>query len=453
MVDKSAKSDSKFLTVLGLLQLFCFLYLATVADYANATSSSGEGTVSKYYAMYQDIHVMIFVGFGLLMTFLKKNGFNSMGMTFLIGVMSIQFGIVMVNLIHAIGDGHKPELIFDIPTLICGDFAAGAVLISFGAVLGRVTPAQILVMLTFEIVFYALNEYIGYVQFEAVDMGGSMFVHTFGAYFGLAVSWVLQPPKETENEESSYTSDIFAMVGTVFLWMFWPSFNGALAGEDFHSQERVVINTVLSLCCSCSTTFFFSHYYLGKLDMVHIQNATLAGGVAVGSSSDLVIGPYGAIITGIVAGFVSTTGYVYLTPYLNRMGIYDVCGVHNLHGMPGVIGGIAGSIAAGMATGNIYGNNVSAIFPARDTRSAQDQAVFQFCTLLLTLAMAIVGGVITGYVLTLFEEKENLYCDIDEWEVDQEVGEAAKLMKLEKVQGNSGEIELAKLAMEHEAVV
>merc|ERR1719174_2722267 len=124
--------------------------------------------------------------------------------------------------------------------------------------------------------------------------------------------------------------------------MFWPSFNGALAGEHLNQQERVVINTVLALCCSCTTAFLFSHALEGKFDMVHIQNASLAGGVAIGSSSDLVVGPFAAIITGLIAGGVSTLGYVYLTPRLNRWGIYDVCGIHNLHGMPGIIGGIGG---------------------------------------------------------------------------------------------------------------
>lgn len=128
------------------------------------------------------------------------------------------------------------------------------------------------------------------------------------------------------------------MVGTLFLWMFWPSFNGALAvGEKrstrqaqekragpierhwlrsqtwidkYHygyycpskptrialslhlsimlyfllpfsgaSQHRVVVNTVLSLAACCISAFAFSnlmrpHY---KFDMVDIQNATLAG--------------------------------------------------------------------------------------------------------------------------------------------------------------------------------
>lgn len=51
---------------------------------------------------------------------------------------------------------------------------------------------------------------------QAVDAGDSMFVHVFGAYFGLAVSYVFgskREPKEHELDGSSYNSDIFAMIG------------------------------------------------------------------------------------------------------------------------------------------------------------------------------------------------------------------------------------------------
>lgn len=44
-----------------------------------------------------------------------------------------------------------------------------------------------------------------------------MYVHAFGAYFGLAVSFILglkDEPKENNLEGSSYQSDIFAMIGT-----------------------------------------------------------------------------------------------------------------------------------------------------------------------------------------------------------------------------------------------
>ena len=71
------------------------------------------------------------------------------------------------------------------------DFAAGAVLISFGAVLGRTTPTQLLVMATFEIIFYALHQSVEVIQIGLADIGGSYIIHMFGAYFGLTVSRVL----------------------------------------------------------------------------------------------------------------------------------------------------------------------------------------------------------------------------------------------------------------------
>ena len=41
------------------------------------------------------------------------------------------------------------------------DFAAAAVLISFGAVLGKTSPLQLLVMALIEVVLQQVNEYIG----------------------------------------------------------------------------------------------------------------------------------------------------------------------------------------------------------------------------------------------------------------------------------------------------
>ena len=69
----------------------------------------------------------------------------------------------------------------------------------------------------------------------------------FGAYFGLATAWALGPKSAKDHLKNTSTkqSDMFAMVGTLFLWMFWPSFNGALAAAN--QQHRVVINTVLAL--------------------------------------------------------------------------------------------------------------------------------------------------------------------------------------------------------------
>lgn len=39
-----------------------------------------------------------------------------------------------------------------------------------------------------------------------------------------------------------------------------------------------------------------------------------------------------------------------------HMKIQDTCGIHNLHAMPGVIGGIVGAITAAAATEEVYGH-------------------------------------------------------------------------------------------------
>ena len=145
--------------------------------------------------------------------------------------------------------------------------------------------------------------------------------------------------------------------------------------------------------------------------MVSIQNATLAGGVAVGSSADLVIQPSGAILIGMLAGTLSVVGYVYIQPALEKhVGLDDTCGVHNLHGMPGLLGGIGGALSASIADTTLYGETIGTVFPARmDTivngtitvagRSAGAQGGAQLAALGITVAVAIVGGVITGFII------------------------------------------------------
>ena len=90
---------------------------------------------------------------------------------------------------------------------------------------------------------------------------------------------------------------------------------------------------------------------------MHIQNSTLAGGVAVGTVANMAIRPYAAMLIGSIAGIISVLGYQYLTPFLkNKLRLHDTCGVHNLHGLPGVLSGITGSIVAACAhIGDDYG--------------------------------------------------------------------------------------------------
>ena len=48
----------------------------------------------------------------------------------------------------------------------------------------------------------------------------------------------------------------------------------------------------------------------------------------------MMVQPFGAVLIGLSAGFLSTIGYAYLKPALaEKIHLHDTCGVHNLHGM------------------------------------------------------------------------------------------------------------------------
>ena len=107
---------------------------------------------------------------------------------------------------------------------------------------------------------------------------------------------------------------MFSMIGTVFLWMFWPSFNSATAIPG-DAQHRAIMNTYFSLC-GCVLSSFAMSALLNehkKFVMEHIQNATLAGGVAIGAVADLVVRPWAALLIGSLTGILSVTGFDWLS--------------------------------------------------------------------------------------------------------------------------------------------
>ena len=82
--------------------------------------------------------------------------------------------------------------------------------------MGKVSRIQLLVISIIEVVMYAVNEFILLEELKVADAGGTMLVHIFACYFGMAVTLLLRRPEDTNNnpkEVPVYQSDIFAMIG------------------------------------------------------------------------------------------------------------------------------------------------------------------------------------------------------------------------------------------------
>lgn len=134
------------------------------------TSATDEPTAQQIawtrYPYFQDVHIMIFVGFGFLMVFLKNNSWCSIGFNYLIACWAIQICILFTGFWHNIthfynNPGYSwTKISLNYTHIIMADFGAGAVLISFGAILGKCSIFQLWAMATIEVFFYCLNEAI-----------------------------------------------------------------------------------------------------------------------------------------------------------------------------------------------------------------------------------------------------------------------------------------------------
>lgn len=199
----------------------------------------------------------------------------------------------------------------------------------------------------------------------------------------------------TKNEydttiETDAVSDRFALLGSMALWVFWPSFCAALVLPD--EVVLTAINVVLALSGATLATGFASITLRGKIEVADIANASLAGGVAIGSVCNTAT-PVEAMIIGVAAGAISTFGFAVIQSRLQKgLKLVDTCGVSNLHGIPGIFGGLTALV---VISGIHYGSQLSGIG--------------------LTILISVLAGLITGKILQFFGHPETPYVDSEEF--------------------------------------
>jgi len=360
------------------------------AEYDMSQMSSLDS--SSIYNFYVGVALMMFVGFGYLMTFLKAYGLGAVGFTMFATAIGVQWAIIVENMMTSGGMKFK----LDFMDVLNGNFAIAAVLISFGGLIGKVSPTQLLIVTLLELVCYCANKVFFLTNMlQIADCGGTIIIHVFGAYFGLACCATLGGAKNEDLNDSSYVSDLFSLIGTVFLWLFWPSFvaGGLPAGTDGHGIA--LINTVVALLASTVTTFGLMPLLSGsRMGTVPVQNATLAGGVSIGATANLAMGPCAAALVGVVAGAISCLGFC--KPLIT--GSFDTCGINNLHGMPGIFGGLV-SVILPMVMG------FEDVVP-------MNQAIGLGGTLLVS----IITGAVTGFVLRIVGSPTAAFSDEAYWD-------------------------------------
>lgn len=405
-----SKIQSKGLLVFLLLLFICAALVLIPSINSNVSSSiqtinsqngklvqdsSQFSTIFDTLKYERSIHIlaMLLVGFGFLMVFVRNHGYSSITATFL----AVSVAIPMYVIIKSFGGAGFAKTTISIDTLLFAEFAAASLLIAIGAPLGKLKMDQYIILGLLFVPVYIFNEWLllDSGMFKGfLDTGGSIVIHAFGAYFGLGVvANTYSKFKNNSSCESSKNSNMFALLGSMMLWIFWPSFTSAIV-----APQRVVltsINTIFALCGATLATYLFSKIIRGKIQIEDIANAALAGGVAIGSTCDTTT-PGFAMLIGLAAGALSVIGYSFIAPKLEKIikGT-DTCGINNLHGMPGLFGGIMAIFITGKPATQLLG-------------------------IIVTVCIAFIGGKISGLVLGLFGTKEIAYSDEDEFFIEED---------------------------------
>ena len=395
----------------GLLIVFLLITVAlAVAFFPSVNGNVAEGlgsitaidtdsldgatrTIFDSISYARSIHIlaMLLLGFGFLMVFLRGHEFTTLTATFLAASISIPVYLLVKSFLPGEFE------VMNISGFLYAEFAAASLLICMGAVLGRLKMEQYFVLAILFTLAYIFNEWLLLESglFEGfLDTGGSVAIHAFGAYFGLGVvATTAKKFQDKPGPKADKISNEFCLLGSMILWLFWPSFTSAVVAPEL--GYLTVLNTVLALCGSTLATYVFSKLIRGKIEVEDIANAALAGGVCIGSTCSTA-NPGFAMVIGICAGTLSTLGFAIIAPKVCKLirGT-DTCGVHNLHGMPGLLGGLFG-IAI---TGNV-GVQVGAV--------------------VATVVVGLVLGRVCGAILGLFGTKEVPYSDEGDFLLEEE---------------------------------
>ncbi|XP_069169781.1 ammonium transporter Rh type C-like [Procambarus clarkii] len=391
-----------------------------------------------------NMEMVVLAGIGMRLAFLREFSYSSVGGSLLVAAITLQWAILCQGAL----DGH--ELVYiDIYSMLRGCMASICVGVSHGAVLGVASPLQVIVLTLLHVPLYTITTHLASNVIQAVDRGGSVTVHMFGAVFGVSARWALRAHTSssfTTRLASSTATQLTACLGTVVVVVYLGEvWSWSTIGDDHH---RALLNTLLATLAAITLAFPASAiaHTRRKFSLSDIQCGVVGGAVAVGAVADMMVEPYGALLLGALVSVSCILTRRWLAPVLRRrLGIEDTAGVGVTHGLAGVMGGIAGVVMAAIASERgSYGLSVYQIYPAMSPaegteerievvsylmvpaglgRSPLLQAAHQLAALAALLVIALAGGIITGLVLRLPVcerlTQDELYNDDCYWQLPQ----------------------------------
>ena len=356
------------------------------------------------YGQFRDVNIMAFIGFGLVHSILKRNAWASITINTLLIAFSVQIALFF-NFVWKMAFNERwrdDNLDFYIITKAI--FVSCSISITFGCVLGKLSTIQYIIMAIFEVVLASMNMQLLEEKLEVVDTGGSLYIHTFGGIFALAVSVVLFCSTKAKDKirrfenlnTSNYFSNIITFIGVLFIFVFMPSFNSILSDEA-PNINRARVNTFLSLLGSVIGSVVTSGILnQGKIVLEQILYGVLSGGIIISGCCSVCYHQWAAMILGTLSSAIMVSILAFVKPIFIDWGLRDCCNVIITHGIFGLLGGFITPMFISHL--NIDKVKELDLYIDEDRGNAK-QAGIQVGGLFITLGISFVGGIATGFLM------------------------------------------------------
>jgi Amt family ammonium transporter len=189
----------------------------------------------------------------------------------------------------------------------------------------------------------------------ALDFAGGTVVHINAGIAGLVGAYLLGRRVGFGREAFTPHSLTLTMVGASLLWVGWFGFNAGSAVAANGQAGLAFVNTILATSAATLAWLAGESIFKGRPSSLGAASGAVGGLVAITPAAGFV-GPVGALLIGIAAGFVCLWGVNGLKRLLHADDAFDVFGVH---GVGGILGAILTGVFAAPALGGTQGADFS----------------------------------------------------------------------------------------------
>ena len=194
-----------------------------------------------------------------------------------------------------------------------------------------------------------------------MDFAGGIVVHVTAGVSALVLAVVLGRRRGFPSEIRPPHNPGMTVAGACMLWVGWFGFNaGSALAADGNAGMAMVV-THISAAVASLTWALIEWVKFGKPSVVGIVTGTIAGLASITPASGFV-GPVGAVVIGVVAGFICQW---FATWIRTTCKIDDSLDVFAVHGVGGIIGTLLVAVFAtkqfgglGLAEGATIGSQL-----------------------------------------------------------------------------------------------